>query len=85
MIIKYLFATRTDGVNLYRSYSNLGMMIRQDQTGVEYAEAVDVENSEYTYTETDIPADSLIPPAPPDYESVLPSQTALDIILGEEG
>lgn len=83
MIIKELFATRTDGVNLYRSYSDLGMMIRQDQTGVEYAEAVDVENSEYTYTETNIPTDGLIPPAPPDYESVLPSQIALDIILGE--
>jgi hypothetical protein len=31
------------------------MKIRQDQTNALYDEAIDVESSTYTYTETDIP------------------------------
>jgi hypothetical protein len=38
--------------------------IRQDQTGVLYDEAIDVEGAPYTYTETDIPAESDIDPQP---------------------
>lgn len=53
MIVREFYVLRQDGVNLYRSYSDSGMMIRQDQTGIEYAEAIDVENTPYTYTETD--------------------------------
>jgi hypothetical protein len=53
MIIKEFFGTREDGVNLYRTYSDKGMYILQNETGVEYSEAVDVEGSQYTYTETD--------------------------------
>ena len=37
-----------------RTYSDAGMKIRQDQTGILYYDAVDVPNK-YTYTETDIP------------------------------
>lgn len=52
MVITEFFRTRTDGVNLYRTYSDAGKtLIRND--GVEYDEAVDVENSGYTYTESE--------------------------------
>ena len=40
-----------------RTYSDEGMQIRQDQTGILYNDAVDVPNK-YTYTETDIPIPS---------------------------
>lgn len=30
-------------------------MIRQNETGMEYAEAIDVEGAPYTYTETETP------------------------------
>lgn len=36
--------------------------IRQDQTGILYDEAIDVENAPYTYTETDIPAEGELTP-----------------------
>lgn len=53
MIKREFYLQREDGVNLYRTYSDEGMYIRQDQTGFEYNEAVDVETAPYTYTETD--------------------------------
>ena len=37
-----------------RTYSDAGMMIQQEQTGILYHDAVDVPNR-YTYVETDIP------------------------------
>lgn len=55
MIIKEFYLQREDGVNLYRHYSDNGLYIRQDQTGNEYDEAIDIENAPYTYTETDKP------------------------------
>ena len=55
MIIKELYTTRPDGVKLFLNYSDKGVYIRQDQTGVEYTEAIDVETAPYTYTETDKP------------------------------
>ena len=33
-------------------YSDAGKMIRQEETGIEYSEAVDVIPCRYTYTET---------------------------------
>ena len=53
MIVTEFYMTRTDGVKLYRTYSDEGKMLIQNETGIKYAEAVDVENSGYTYTETD--------------------------------
>lgn len=53
MIQREFYAQRKDGVKLYRTYSDAGMMIRQNETGVEYAEAIDVEGAPYTYTETE--------------------------------
>ena len=55
MIVKELYTTRLDGVKLFLNYSDKGVYIRQDQTGIEYTEAIDVETASYTYTETDKP------------------------------
>ena len=54
MKIKEFFKTRNDGVNLYRTYSDQGFMLRQVETDVLYSEAIDIEGSTYTYEETDI-------------------------------
>ena len=51
MIVREFYRTRNDGVNLYRTYSDAGLsLIRND--GVEYDEAIDVEDASYTYTES---------------------------------
>ena len=57
-IVKEFYKTREDGVNLYRTYSDEGFYIRQNPTGVEYSEAIDVENAPYTYEETDKPIET---------------------------
>ena len=72
MIVKEEFKTRADGVKLVRTYSDEGKKIIQNETGIEYTEAIDVENAPYTYTESD-----------EDVE--LTAEEALDIILGGEG
>ena len=53
MIIREFYLTRKDGVNLYRTYSDEGFYIIQNETGIEYSEAVDVEGAPYTYSESD--------------------------------
>ena len=53
MIKSELCMTRSDGVNLYRTYSDQNMKIERD--GVMYDEAVDPEGFDRVYTETDIP------------------------------
>lgn len=53
MITTEFYRTREDGVNLYKTYSTINHYIIQDQTGAEYIEAIDIENSGYTYTESD--------------------------------
>ena len=68
------YATRSDGVKLFRfavpntkpgdEWDSPKFKIRQDQTGTLYDEAIDIENRGYTYTETDIPAESDIDPQP---------------------
>lgn len=58
MIQREFYTQRKDGVKLYRTYSDIGMMIRQNETGAEYAEAIDVENAAYTYEETDMSIDA---------------------------
>lgn len=52
MIIKELFITQPDGINLYRTYSNLKLKILQKETGNIYNEAIDTESANYTYEET---------------------------------
>ena len=61
MLIREFYTKREDGVNLYRTYSDIDMMIRQIHTGNLYSEAIDIENAPYTYEETDIPIN---PPEP---------------------
>lgn len=53
MVVREFYSTRKDGVNLYKTYSDSNMYIRQVETGIEYSEAVDVENAPYIYEETD--------------------------------
>lgn len=55
MIVKEFYKTRSDGVNLFRTNSDLNVCIRKTGTDEIYEEAVDVENSPFTYEETDIP------------------------------
>lgn len=69
MIVKEEYRTRADGVKLYRTYSDEGKLIIQNETGITYAEAIDVENAPYTYTESD-------------EEVELTAEETLEIILG---
>lgn len=54
MIVKEFYRTRTDGVNLYRTYSDQNLKIRKIGTDEIYDDAVDVENAPYQYEETEI-------------------------------
>ena len=45
MIQREFYTQRKDGVKLYRTYSDAGMMIRQNETGAEYADAIDVDGA----------------------------------------
>ena len=54
-ILREFFKTRTDGVKLYLTYSDAGMMLLRNETGIEYSEAVDIENTPYTYSESENP------------------------------
>ena len=55
MIKKEFYLKRSDGVNLYRTYSDEYFNIKQIETGNIYDEAIDVESSNHSYEETDIP------------------------------
>ena len=61
-----------NGARMIRTYSDKGFRLRQVQTGIIYDEAIDVENSGYTYIETEDRADG----------EELEPQEALDIIFG---
>lgn len=58
MIIKEFYKKRSDGINLYRTYSDSNLMIKQIETGNMYAEAIDIESASYTYEETDMSIDA---------------------------
>ena len=45
--------TRADGVKLYKTYSDTDMDLLQNETGNVYNEAIDVEDSVYTYAEVE--------------------------------
>ena len=55
MIKKEFYKTREDGINLYRTYSDQGFLILQQESQAEYEEAIDIESNNYTYIETDKP------------------------------
>ena len=71
MIITEFYKTRNDGINLYHTYSDIGMKIRQIETGIEYNDAIDVEDL-HTYEETENSID----------EEELSDSEALNIIMG---
>lgn len=54
MLKRDFYETRFDGVNLYKTYSDEGFYIKQIETNTRYEEAIDIENSGFTYEETDI-------------------------------
>lgn len=85
MIVREFYRTRKDGVSLYRTYSDAGYMIRQTQSGAEYAEAVDVADAPYTYTETEtkIPAEEAAEDADALRARLDDAETAAKILLGE--
>lgn len=49
-----MIITETIGDRVH-TYSDAGMKIRQDQTGIVYEDAMDVPEMGYAYTETDEP------------------------------
>lgn len=53
MIVREFYEVRSDGVRLFKTYSDSGLMIKQNESGNIYSEAVDVENAPFTYSETD--------------------------------
>lgn len=56
-IKRELYKTRSDGVNLYRTFSDEGKVIHKVGTEEFYDEAVDVESALFVYEETDAYAD----------------------------
>lgn len=69
MIVTEEYKTRADGVKLFRTYSDAGRLIIQNETGATYSEAIDVENAPYTYSESD-------------EEIELSAEEVLELILG---
>lgn len=59
MIVREFYRTRTDGVNLYKTYSNEGYLIQKVGTDEIYTEAIDIENAPYEYVETDEKAEEV--------------------------
>lgn len=53
MIIREFYMTRKDGVNLYKTYSDKGVYIIKQGTDEKYDIAIDCENTNYTYEETE--------------------------------
>ena len=53
MIKKEYYKTLEDGTVLVRTYSDSNHYIIQDGTGIEYSEAIDPENMNRTYTESE--------------------------------
>ena len=64
MIVREEYMTRADGVKLFRTYSDEGKKIIQNETGLVYHEAIDVENAPHTYSESDeiieLPAEEVL-------------------------
>ena len=53
MIKKEYYKTLEDGTILIRTYSDSNHYIIHDGTGIEYSEAIDPENMNRTYTESE--------------------------------
>ena len=55
MVKKTFYKTREDGVNLFKTESDNGVMIRKVGTDEVYPYAIDVEGAPFEYEETDTP------------------------------
>ena len=75
MIVTEYYMTRSDGVVLNRTYSDIGMMIERD--GVLYSEAIDPDNLNRIYTETNVPNVAMT--------EVEEKAAAYDILVGVAG
>ena len=53
MVKRELFKIRNDGVKLYRTYSDEDFRILQVETNEVFDEAIDVEDANFTYIETE--------------------------------
>jgi len=73
MIKTEFYKTREDGVDLYRTFSDQRMRIHCNEDGHDYDEAVNVQNSGFTFVETDVPIA---------YEDEISNTQALNIIMG---
>lgn len=79
MIIQEIIQPEQEGGwALVKTYSDVGMLIRQDETGTLFSEAVDPQFVNRTYTETDIPIDA-------DDEEITDADKAeaYDILMGD--
>ena len=47
--------TQLTGTNLIKTYSDSGFLIEQQPTKILYPEAIDIQDTIYTYIETNIP------------------------------
>lgn len=74
MIVKEEYKIRTDGVKLFRIFSDAGKKIIQNETDIVYTEAIDVENAPYTYRESGETIET----------EEMTAEEALSIILGGE-
>lgn len=52
MIVKEFYNTLNSGVKLYKTYSDANLYIQKVGTDEIYAEAIDVESSNFEYMET---------------------------------
>ena len=68
-----MIITETIGDRIH-TYSDIGMKIKQEQTGIIYDDAMDVPEMGYTYTETDKPVE----------DEELSDSEALSIIMGRD-
>lgn len=59
MIVREFHSIRSDGVLLFRTYSDNGMQIHKVGTDEIYDEAIDIANAPYTYEETDISTEDI--------------------------
>ena len=55
MIVRKFYKRRSDGVRLYRTYSDANVYIKKIGTDEVYSNAVDVDGASFVYEETDIP------------------------------
>lgn len=62
MIVRGFYTTREDGVTLYVTKSDKGVLIRKIGTDEVYDAAIDVAFSSFVYEETDIPAEKVEEP-----------------------